>query len=285
MENGKVSDPGATLKIERVSSIPALIQASMTQQFNLIPDGALAIPRLRESGVMVEVVATMMRFNPEGNAIDLWVTADSPIQTVEDLKGKTVAVVSAELPAIVYLRWAMAERHGMNADTVGGDVNWVEMPPAQFETALETGGGIFRALPLLGPDPFLVVNGDIWTDFDFARLPSLDTEALAALVMVPNPPHHPRGDFALLPRDGGGHELRVDVPADAARHTYSGIGVYRPEFFAGCVPGRFPMLPLFRSAAAARRLRGVLYQGSWSDIGTPERLRELDERLAGGAVG
>lgn len=153
------------------------------------------------------------------------------------------------------------------------------------ETALETGGGIFRALPLLGPDPFLVVNGDIWTDFDFARLPSLDTEALAALVMVPNPPHHPRGDFALLPRDGGGHELRVDVPADAARHTYSGIGVYRPEFFAGCVAGRFPMLPLFRSAAAARRLRGVLYQGSWSDIGTPERLRELDERLAGGAVG
>jgi len=139
LENGKVSDPGATLKIERVSSIPALIQASMTQQFNLIPDGALAIPRLRESGVMVEVVATMMRFNPEGNAIDLWVTADSPIQTVEDLKGKTVAVVSAELPAIVYLRWAMAERHGMNADTVGGDVNWVEMPPAQFETALETG--------------------------------------------------------------------------------------------------------------------------------------------------
>ena len=156
--------------------------------------------------------------------------------------------------------------------------------------ALETGGGIFRALPLLGEGPFLVVNGDVWTDFDFAQRPVPAADALAALVMVPNPPQHPRGDFALLPRADGEADLITDpVALDAAgappRHTYSGIGVYRPEFFEGCVDGRFPLLPLLRRAGAAGRLRGLLYQGLWSDVGTPERLRELDDRLAGGALG
>lgn len=160
--------------------------------------------------------------------------------------------------------------------------------------ALETGGGIFRALPLLGPAPFLVVNGDVWTDYDFAQLPPLDDHALAALVLVPNPPQHPRGDFALQPRASGGHPAVADVVTDPARleapgapprHTYSGIGVYRPEFFEGCVDGRFPLLPLLRRAGATGRLRGLLYQGLWSDVGTPQRLRELDDRLAGGALG
>jgi MurNAc alpha-1-phosphate uridylyltransferase len=152
-------------------------------------------------------------------------------------------------------------------------------------TALETGGGIFKALSLLGPGPFVVVNADVWTDFDHARLPALDPQALAALVLVPNPPQHPQGDFALVPRAGAPLADVVADPAATPRHTFSGIGVYRPEFFAGCTPGRFPMLPLFRAAAAAGRLRGRLYQGQWSDIGTPARLRELDERLAGGAGG
>ena len=152
------------------------------------------------------------------------------------------------------------------------------------ESALETGGGIFKALPWLGPEPFLVVNGDVWTDFDHARRPQLDARALAALVLVPNPPQHPRGDFAL--RSGPERTDVVAEPeADAARYTFSGIGVYRPEFFAGCEPGKFPLLPLFRRAAAAGRLRGQLYQGLWFDIGTPQRLRELDERLGAGAVG
>jgi MurNAc alpha-1-phosphate uridylyltransferase len=163
--------------------------------------------------------------------------------------------------------------------------------------ALETGGGIFRALPLLGTGPFLVVNGDVWTDYDFAQRPALDADALAALVLVPNPPQHPRGDFALRPRlaaAGDAAAPLADVITDPAllgapdappRHTYSGIGVYRPEFFDGCVDGRFPLLPLLRRAGAAGRLRGTLYQGLWSDVGTPERLRELDDRLAGGALG
>lgn len=157
------------------------------------------------------------------------------------------------------------------------------------DSALETGGGIFKALPWLGPGPFAVVNGDVWTDFNHARLPVLDDAALAALVLVPNPPQHPAGDFALVPRaaEAGAGDLQdvVAEPGVAPRYTFSGIGVYRPEFFAGCSPGKFPMLPLFRAAAAAGRLRGRLYRGQWHDIGTPQRLRELDERLAGGAIG
>ncbi len=152
--------------------------------------------------------------------------------------------------------------------------------------ALETGGGILRALPWLGPEPFLVVNGDVWSDFDYERRPALDAEALAALVLVTNPPQHPRGDFALGDSTGPQRLGDIDAGPDAGpRLTFSGIGVYRPEFFAGCEPGRFPLLPLLQRAAAARRLRGQRYDGLWFDIGTPQRLRELDERLAGGALG
>lgn len=154
------------------------------------------------------------------------------------------------------------------------------------EPALETGGGIFRALPWLGPGPFVVVNGDVWTDYRFDRLPRLDADALAALVLVPNPPQHPAGDFAYAKRADGGCDVLAE-PAGAAtpRRTFSGIGIYRSEFFAGCTDGRFPMLPLFRRAAAQGRLRGQCYDGHWYDIGTPERLRALDERLASGAIG
>jgi MurNAc alpha-1-phosphate uridylyltransferase len=156
--------------------------------------------------------------------------------------------------------------------------------------ALETAGGIVNALPLLGSEPFLAVNGDIWTDFDYARPPLLDADATASLILVPNPPQHPKGDFALLPRADGAFDVLADparlAAADAPpRFTFSGIAVYRPEFFAGRQPGRFPLPPLLREAAAAGRVRGRVYRGLWSDIGTPERLHELDERLAGGANG
>ncbi len=155
---------------------------------------------------------------------------------------------------------------------------------------LETAGGIIQALPLLGSEPFLVVNGDIWTDFDFARPPLLDAEATASLILVPNPPQHPRGDFGLLPRADGACDIlaypqRLQAVDAAPRHTFSGIAVYRPEFFAACLPGRQPLLPLLCAAAAAGRVRGRLYRGLWSDVGTPERLHDLDERLAGGANG
>jgi N-acetyl-alpha-D-muramate 1-phosphate uridylyltransferase len=133
--------------------------------------------------------------------------------------------------------------------------------------ALEVGGGIFRALPLLGGSPFIVVNGDTYTDLDFSRL-KISPSALANLVLVPNPEHHPTGDFVLR-----GDEVFAD---SAPRLTYSGIGVYRPELFANCTPGRFPLLPLLREAIAARRLTGERYDGHWTDVGSVQRLAVLN---------
>jgi len=150
---------------------------------------------------------------------------------------------------------------------LGVSISWSE----EGAIPLETGGGISRALPLLGREPFLVVNADIWTDIDFGRL-HLPQEAHAHLVLVANPAHHPRGDFGL---EGD----RV-VNRESERLTYSGVGVYSPEFFAGCTPGRFPLLPLLNRAIAASRVHGEVHRGQWCDVGTAERLRALSARLA-----
>jgi len=141
------------------------------------------------------------------------------------------------------------------------------------ETALETGGGIFRALPLLGPEPFVVINGDIWTDYPLAQLPQAPA-GLAHLVLVDNPAHHPQGDFAL---DAAGRVYEEGQP----RFTFSGIGLYRPELFEGCEAGRFALAPLLRRAMAAGRVSGEHYRGAWIDVGTPERLADVERRLAG----
>jgi len=138
-------------------------------------------------------------------------------------------------------------------------------------TALDTGGGIHRALPLLGDGPFLVVNGDIWTDYPFERLAD-GPAGLAHLVLVDNPPQHPDGDFALV--DG-----RV-LPETTPRLTFSGIGVYQAGLFAGCRPGKFSLAPLLRQAARDRQVAGEHYRGRWFDVGTPERLREVSELLS-----
>jgi N-acetyl-alpha-D-muramate 1-phosphate uridylyltransferase len=137
-------------------------------------------------------------------------------------------------------------------------------------TALETGGGIFNALPLLGDEPFLVVNGDVWTDYPFERL-KIQSLQLAHLVLVDNPPQHTKGDFALL--DGRVSET------EGERLTFSGIGIYRAELLAGCKPGAFPLAPILRRAMAAGQVSGEYYQGRWFDVGTPERLKQLDELL------
>jgi MurNAc alpha-1-phosphate uridylyltransferase len=155
---------------------------------------------------------------------------------------------------------------------------------------LETGGGIFRALPLLGPEPFLVLNGDVWTDYPFAKLrESLRADDLAQLVLVPNPAHNAGGDFMLRAGriveharepgrdDARGGEGRQDGASE--RLTFSGVGVYRPELFAGSRDGIFKLAPLIRAAAREGRVGGELHDGEWIDIGTPERLAELDRRL------
>ncbi len=133
------------------------------------------------------------------------------------------------------------------------------------ETPLETGGGVLNALPLLGGEPFVLVNADVWTDVPFQRLPAAPA-GLAHLVLVPNPAHNPAGDFGL--RDG-----RV-VDASGERLTFSGISVLRPEIFAGCATGAFPLAPLLRAAAAGERVSGEKHAGAWVDVGTPERLAE-----------
>jgi len=138
--------------------------------------------------------------------------------------------------------------------------------------ALETGGGIFNALPLLGAEPFLVINGDVWTDLPLRTLREpLPTADLARLVLVDNPAHHPDGDFALA-----AERVRVE---GGPKFTFSGIGVYRPELFAGCRPGAFPLAPLLRAAMGREQAGGVHYRGAWIDAGTPERLQELERRL------
>ena len=135
---------------------------------------------------------------------------------------------------------------------------------------LETGGGIFKALSLIDSDPFVVINGDIWTDYPFDRLPTR-LEGLAHLVLVDNPPQHPQGDFSL-------HDSRV-LAKRAPRLTFSGIGVYARALFAECRPGKFPLAPLLRAAMARGQVSGEHYTGRWRDVGTPQRLNELDQEL------
>jgi MurNAc alpha-1-phosphate uridylyltransferase len=140
------------------------------------------------------------------------------------------------------------------------------------EPPLETGGGIQRALPLLGPGPFLLVNGDVFADVDFRAL-RLPAGSLAHLVLVPNPDHHPRGDFHL--QDG-----RITATA-GERLTYAGIAVVDPALLEGAGSGRFPLLPWLQRAREAGRLTGQRHDGYWLDVGTPERLEALARRLAG----
>jgi len=157
-------------------------------------------------------------------------------------------------------------------DGLGDGARWglrIRYSPER-PSALGTGGGIQNALPLIGEAPFLVVNGDVWTDYPFDRLPPAPA-GLAHLVLVPNPPHHPEGDF---PLDGE----RVGA-GSGSRFTFSGIGVYRPELFAGQASGAFPLGPLLRAAAARAEVTGEGYDGAWFDVGTPERLAEVEAYL------
>ena len=138
--------------------------------------------------------------------------------------------------------------------------------------ALETGGGMRQALPLLGDAPFIAVNGDIFTDFDFSTLPQ-NPLGLAHLVLVDNPPQHPRGDFVL--RDGRVHD------EESPRLTFAGIGVYRAELVAAHAPRKFPLAPLLRAAMREAKVSGERHGGTWADIGTPQRLTALEANILG----
>jgi MurNAc alpha-1-phosphate uridylyltransferase len=137
----------------------------------------------------------------------------------------------------------------------------------EYDNVLDTGGGIKRALPLLGNAPFWVINADIYTDMMLSKI-DLDPNSLAHLVLVPTPAHKEGGDFEL--RDG---KVRNSQNQDL---TFSGIAFYRPEFFAESGDGRFSVVPLLRAAADRGQLDGSVYEGIWGDVGTPERLAALN---------
>lgn len=158
----------------------------------------------------------------------------------------------------------------------------------EVETGLETGGGIYNALPLLGEDYFIIVNGDIWTDFPFdlfIKSRERMSGEQAHLIMIDNPVHHPQGDFILeagtLYTDSQGNFSQGMVSSGGAgeqkKLTYSGMGVYHPSLFDECEPGVFPLAPLLRKAMEKGKVTGEYYAGKWNDVGTPERLAELNE--------
>lgn len=162
------------------------------------------------------------------------------------------------------------ERALGDGSAFGARIDWSRegMPP------LETAGGIRRALPLLGAAPFLLVNGDIWCDLDFASLPVLADGIDAHLVLVPNPDFHPRGDFHL---DARGKVQAAGEPM----HTFAGVSVLRPQLFTGLPEGPYPLAPVLRNAMARDAVSGQIHSGHWTDVGTPERLAELRARLGG----
>jgi MurNAc alpha-1-phosphate uridylyltransferase len=139
---------------------------------------------------------------------------------------------------------------------------------------LETGGGILRALPLLGDEPFILVNGDIFTDYPFVNL-CRPLPGLAHLVLLDNPAHHPHGDFTLL-ADG----QLADAQPGQSSLTYSGIAVLSPQLFAGCEPGAFKLAPLLRHAMAQGLVSGERYAGNWIDVGSYERLAQAESLVA-----
>ena len=154
---------------------------------------------------------------------------------------------------------------------LGCGMRWgVSIHYSPESAALETGGGIFNALPLLGEVPFLVINGDIWTDYDYSRLHLAEGD-LAHLLLVDNPSHHSDGDFVLI--DGRVSETEGEC------YTFSGIGLYHPALFANCTAGAFPLAPLLCRAIRSGRVSGEYYDGGWIDVGTPQRLEQLERML------
>lgn len=172
--------------------------------------------------------------------------------------------------------------------TLGDGARWGLHIEYAYEgpTPLETGGGMLHALPLLGTGPFIAVSGDVWCDADFAALPTAPV-ALAHLLLVDNPPHHPLGDFVLDPQ-GTLHA------SGEGKLTFSGIGVFRPELLQdwaariGAAPGAAEQPPCFKlvsvlhAAMARGAVSGTHYQGTWTDVGTPERLARLQATLSPG---
>ena len=147
----------------------------------------------------------------------------------------------------------------------------IQYSDEQGEPMLETGGGILKALPLLGQEPFLVINVDIWFDHEYMPISPLKENDLAHLILVDNPAHHPQGDFLLAAG-------RVENSGES-QLTYSGIGYFHPNLFRGISYGKQALAPIMREAMLSQQISGEHHPGAWQDIGTPERLMALDQEL------
>jgi len=159
-------------------------------------------------------------------------------------------------------------------DHLGDGSRWgLRIAYAAEAEPLETGGGIFKALPLLGDQPFVLINGDVWTDYDLARL-RRPLAGLAHLVLVDNPEHHAQGDFSLA------QDRVSDASGEGARLTFSGLSVLHPALFDGCQTGAFKLAPLLRQAMAQGQVSGEHHPGQWIDVGTLERLAQVERVLA-----
>ncbi len=147
------------------------------------------------------------------------------------------------------------------------------------EEGLETAGGIINALPLLGEEPFILVNGDVWTTMDFKSLLNVQLDQdLAHLVFVPNPPQHPNGDFTLQ----NGRAYTFEQNHQGENLTYSGVAVLSPKMFNGLDAGKRPLAPLLKQAMSENKISAEKMQGAWVDVGTPERLTALDLQIRQG---
>ena len=171
---------------------------------------------------------------------------------------------------------------GEQIETCIGDGNWLgaKVEYSRETEALNTGGGIYNALPLLGDEPFIIVNSDIWTDYPFKQLTELNLTGLAHLVMVSNPAQHPEGDYFLDAKTINSYQhIRLDKPTygSSQRLTYSGISILDPRLFKNGPSSAFPLPELLVQHMKTRQISGEHYAGQWLDIGTPERLFDLQK--------
>ena len=162
---------------------------------------------------------------------------------------------------VSYLGWQIKAYLG-NGSRLGVKVTYSD----EFSGALDTAGGIINALPLLGREPFVVINSDVLCDYDLSKL-TLPADSLAHLILVDNPKHNAKGDFSLIDN----HQI---ITANSKSLTFSGIGIYHPDFFKNHIntQDKLPLYPLLKEALATSQLSGEHYQGYWQDVGTPERL-------------
>ncbi|MBX2846922.1 MAG: nucleotidyltransferase family protein [Acidiferrobacterales bacterium] len=188
------------------------------------------------------------------------------LSRLSSLGFKNIVINIAHLGAMIKKEISNLTRYDLN----------IEFSDESGSGALETAGGIINALPLINSDPFLVINADIYTDFSFSKLlRPLQENELGRLVLVKNPSHNQSGDFCHDSKEGLRPKSRIDLKS----YTFSGIALYRKSAFAGLTPGKRALAPILHSLIEQQKLDGMVYEGSWTDVGTPQRLDELNSKF------